>query len=92
MISLIILCYCLTPPNELYLALFLGKEISDKLRIGFGLTDLIKQNDDYDLRFRALVRYIASKFLHFELIGELPVSVKNMPRSKGVGIFMRYNF
>lgn len=82
----------ITPPNELYLSLFSGKEISDKLRIGLGLTDLIKENDDYDLRFRTSARYTVSKFLHFELIGELPVSTKNMPKSKGVGIFMRYNF
>lgn len=82
----------ITSPNELYLALFSGKEISDKLRIGLGLTDLIKQNYDYDLRFRALVRYTASKLLHFELIGELPVSTKNISKNKGVGVFMRYNF
>lgn len=77
--------------NEIYLSLFGAKELSDNLRFGVGLTDLIKEND-YHLKLRLLGRYTISKNLHFELMGDLSLFNKNIPKSNDVGLFLRYNF
>lgn len=78
--------------NEFYSSIFFGRAIGNKIRIGTGLTDLIKTNGDFVLNSRTAVRYAPSSKIHFEIVGDIGMKTKNIPKFKGLGVFARYNF
>ena len=79
-------------PNETYIGMLGGKEITKKLKFATGLTSLIKDNSDYTLNWRAVFRYSISPKLHFELVGDKGIKGNNVPKSTGIGFYARYNF
>lgn len=82
----------INPPNVVYGGLLFGRKITDKLRLAIGFTDLIKENGDYSLSSRSVLRHTFSSTLHLELVGDIGVKSKNMPQSNSLGIYIRYNF
>lgn len=80
------------PSDETYFGLLGGGEITKKLRFATGPTSLIKDDGDYIVSWRAVLRYTVSPKLHFELIGDKGIDGHNVPESTGIGFYIRYNF
>lgn len=82
----------INPPDETYVGLVAGRELTKKLRFVTGPTGLIKDSGDYIINWRAVLRYIVSPKLHFELTVDKGINGRNVPESNGIGFFVRYNF
>lgn len=80
------------PPGELSAGLLVGGEMAKGLRLAAGVTSLVRTNADYLLNLRAVMRYTFSPKLHLELLGDVGISSKNIPKSSGISVFGRYNF
>ena len=78
--------------NEIYYGVLVGGKINDKIRAINGLISLIKYNGDFILNSRSVFRYTFSPTIHLEIIGDLSLANKNIPKSKSLGLFLRYNF
>ncbi len=82
----------INPPNELSLGLLAGGKITEKIRFATGLTDLIKENGNFLLNSRSVLRYTVSKGLHFELVIDKSIYKDSIPNGTSIGVFARYNF
>ena len=82
----------INPSNEFYSGVLIGGKISDKIRYVTGLTNLFKDNGDFVLNSRSVFRYTFSPSFHFEVVGDLSLSSKNISKSKNLGLFLRYSF
>ena len=78
--------------REKSIGLLVGGEITDKIRFATGLTNMIRENGDYLLNSRSVVRYKVSRNLHFEVVGDLGINSKNVLKRKNLSLFVRYNF
>ncbi len=74
------------------IGLLVGGEITDKIRFATGFTNMIRENGDYLLNSRSVVRYKVSRKLHFEVVGDLGIDSKNVLKGKNLSLFVRYNF
>ncbi len=80
------------PPNETSIGLLSGGEIIPRVRVGVGITDLIRENGDFLLNFRYISRYTFSPQWHLELIVDKGVDSKTLPKGTSIGLSIRYNF
>ena len=80
------------PPNEIPAGLVVGGRIFiDEIRAAAGITALLKDNSDYLINSRAVIRYMPSQAFHFELIGDAGIKNKNIPQNFSATLLMRYN-
>lgn len=79
------------PPNSYYIGTVAGVEFASKWKLATGLTSQLKGND-YSLTARGIVRYTPSKYIHLELVGDIDLSRKNMPKKTGISLYTRINF
>jgi len=79
------------PPNETYIGMLGCREITKRLRFATGFTGLIKNNGDYSTNWRSVSRYTISPRLHFEFTIDKGIRNKNIPKSTGIGAYMRSN-
>lgn len=82
----------INPSNELYFSVLSGGVINNKIRFATGITDLIKDNKDFALNSRSVLRYTFSPRVHLEVVGDVGLKSKNIPKSNSLGIYLRYNF
>ena len=81
----------INPSNEIYSGVLAGGKVSDKIRAVTGLINSVKDNGDFILNSRSVFRYTFSPTIHLELAGDLSLANKNIPKSKNLGLFLRYN-
>ncbi len=82
----------LAAPDESYRGLLAGGKLTDKIRLVSGLTETHKENEDFLLNSRSVIRYTVSPKLHFEVVGDIGLKNRNVPRGKSLGFYQRYNF
>ncbi|MBW2991181.1 hypothetical protein KY348_05770 [Candidatus Woesearchaeota archaeon] len=82
----------INPPNELYVGMVSGGKLTSKIRGVAGVTVLRKDNSDYLLNLRSVLRYTFSRAVHIELVGDMSISSNNIPKKKDVGLQLRWNF
>lgn len=82
----------LNPPNETSGGMVAGIRVVESIRLATGATGTVRNNGDYVLNSRTVLRYTPSKALHFELVGDAGIASGNMPKGFNVGIIARYNF
>ena len=81
----------LNSSDETYIGILGGREITKKLRFVTGTTCLVKDNGNYITNWRVIIRYTVSPKLHFELAGDKGIDGYNVPKSTGIGFYMRNN-
>lgn len=79
-------------PDELLSGFLVGGKITEKIRLGTGITATAKDYDSYLLNSRIVLRYTFNPSLHTELVGDFGLESKDLPKNIGVGLFLRYNF
>jgi hypothetical protein len=79
------------PPNEVSMGLLGGGRFTNRIRFATGVTGLIKDNGDYLLNSRSVIRYTPSQELHFEFVGDWCLENEDIPRKNGIGFYLRYN-
>lgn len=82
----------LAAPDETYWGLLAGGKLSDRIRLVSGLTEAHKENKDFLLNSRSVIRYTVSPKLHFEVVGDIGLKNRNIPKGKSFGFYQRYNF
>ena len=67
--------------------------MAERLRFATGLTDLIKNNSNYIINWRIIIRYTFFQKLHFEFAAaDKGIDTDNTPKSIGIGFYIRNNF
>lgn len=82
----------INPPDEFSAGLLYGQQLgkTNRWRLATGITYNGKDNGDYSLNSRTVVRCTLSKNLHFEAMYTFPMQT-NILRTTNLGIFMRLN-
>ena len=82
----------INPPDEFSGGLLYGRQLgkTNRWRIASGITYNSRENGDYSLNSRTVVRYTVSKNLHFEAMYTFPMQT-NILRTTNFGLFMRLN-
>ncbi len=78
-------------PNEANIGLVYGRKITDKIRLASGFTEFTRDNGDYMLNSRSVMRYTPSSNFHLELLVDLPLDNKAIPKTKSFTFITRYN-
>jgi len=79
------------PPDELYAGIVVGYRIIDNMIAGGGLTALVKEKD-YRINARVVLRWVFSKDVHLELVGDKTLYSKGIPGQESLLFMLRYNF
>jgi len=82
----------INPPDETYLGVLAGMAITEKIRFAGGPTGLMRDNGDFNLNLRTVLRYTPSSQFHLELVLDNGIKEQNVPKSNGFGIYFRRNF
>ena len=79
-------------PDEINSGVLVGKKVNDKIRVGTGLTGLVKTDGSNVVNSRSILRYTFSPKLHIEVVGDLGLTSENIPKSKSISLYIRRNF
>lgn len=82
----------INPPNQISLGLLGGGKLTDKTRLVTGLESLMKDDGSHLLSSRTVFRYTVSPSLFFELVGDVGIDTKNIPKGNSITFQIRSNF